>query len=87
MDSKMKRSNESPIWEKEVDCEAMLNKYGPEGCCEIAGKLIKIAKEDTQSAMDQSQKELSDDYIKQETTGDMRKDCSRFIEEIEKNNK
>ena len=35
----------------DFNCEEILNKYGPEGCYNIAKKLMKLADEDVKEAM------------------------------------
>lgn len=109
-------------WEDEIDTKAILDKYGPEGCYEIAEELKEMAYLDMQEGVEQAirsnmsncgsttigpwcigcdtkdicklyqsesdheKNKLSDDEIKQESTGDIEKDCSRLIKEINKNN-
>lgn len=50
-------SDEQPAWIEEVNLDEMLSKYGPEGCHEIADKLIEIANEDMENALEQANKE------------------------------
>ena len=46
-------SNELPNWLDEIDFESMLNKYGPEGCYDIANKLKEVAMKDVGDALRQ----------------------------------
>jgi hypothetical protein len=90
--SLMSREQGKPVWEIEgkIDVQKVLEDYGPEACYQIADKLKEVANIDImQSELDhlkqkEEAKELSDEYTKQETTGDLRKDCARFIEEVDK---
>lgn len=54
-DSKLKRNtNELPIWKDDINLDDILNKYGPEGCYEIADALKKIADKDMEDALNES---------------------------------
>lgn len=57
MENKKSVSDEQPAWIEEVNLDEMLSKYGPEGCHEIANKLIEIANDDVQKALEEAHKE------------------------------
>jgi hypothetical protein len=44
-------SDEQPAWVGEINLDEILSKYGPEGCHEIADKLIEIANDDMKNAL------------------------------------
>jgi len=52
-------STDEPRWKGVVDVDEILNKIGPEGCHELAEKLIKIANEDVQKALEQAYNEAN----------------------------
>ena len=53
----IKRSNSLETVYDDFDFEAVLNKYGPEGCYQIAEKLIKLADEDIRNALSENYKD------------------------------
>lgn len=57
-------SDEQPRWLGEIDLDEMLSKFGPEGCYEIAHKLIEIANEDMENAIEQADKEIQESINK-----------------------
>lgn len=63
MENKKMVSDEQPRWVGEIDLDEMLSKFGPEGCHEIANKLIEIADEDVQNALEQADKEALEESI------------------------
>jgi len=50
----MKTSNDEPRWEGIIDVEDILSKIGPEGCLQLAEKLVEIANKDMQQALEQA---------------------------------
>jgi len=60
MNDKLEKSNDEPRWKDVVNIDEILNKIGPEGCHELAEKLIEIANEDVQNALEQADKEANE---------------------------
>ncbi|RLF56673.1 MAG: hypothetical protein DRN27_09230 [Thermoplasmata archaeon] len=50
------KSSDEPRWKNVVNIDEILSKIGPEGCHELAEKLVEVANEDVQSALEQAQK-------------------------------
>lgn len=53
-------STNEPRWKDVVNIDEILNKIGPEGCHELAEKLVEIANEDMQNALKQSDKDYKE---------------------------
>lgn len=53
----IKKSNSLENVFDDFDFDAVLNKYGPEGCMQIAERLIKIAHEDVRNALNENYKD------------------------------
>lgn len=71
---KLEKSTEEPRWKDVVNIDEILSKIGPEGCHELAKKLVEVADEDVQNALEQEENERVKESLNKiewfETSGD-----------------